>query len=49
MLGIADTISISPPRVQVLKSAEERHKFAEENPFVDTDEEGEVIITIMRA
>jgi hypothetical protein len=28
----------------VLKSTEERHKFAEDNPFVDTDEEGEVIL-----
>jgi len=27
---------------QVLKSTEERFKFAEDNPFVDTDEEGEV-------
>jgi hypothetical protein len=27
----------------VLKSAEERYKFPEDNPFVDSDEEGEVI------
>jgi hypothetical protein len=26
----------------VLKSAEDRYKFPEDNPFVDSDEEGEV-------
>jgi hypothetical protein len=31
----------------VLKSTEERHKFAEDNPFVDTDEEGEVILIVL--
>jgi len=33
----------------VLKSTEERHKFAEDNPFVDSDEEGEVRLAFLLA